>query len=126
MAGISLIVVLLSLCLPATMGGSTVKVIPNEIDDLLANPGMGWQTFHHFADEVKNLEGLPSASAYFRFYWRDIEPAEGQIDFYKWTDKLIKLGFDGPVCVEYCGAGDPHVAAEQDRLYLDKILAWIG
>ena len=53
----------------------TVK--PREIDDLLANPGMGWQTFHLFADEDAALDGLPSTSAYFRLYWSEIEPADG-------------------------------------------------
>ena len=54
-------------------------VKPREIADLLANPHMGWQTFHRFADEDPNLAGLPSGSAYFRFYWRDLEPQEGRI-----------------------------------------------
>ncbi len=49
---------------------------------------MGWQTFHTFADEDKNLAGLPSSSAYFRFYWREIEPTEGQIDFAKFDNLL--------------------------------------
>jgi len=65
-----------------------VKVEPAESDELLANPGMGWQTFHRFADEDPNLQGLPSASAYFRFYWREIEPQDGQVDFAKFDDLL--------------------------------------
>ncbi len=60
---------------------SAVRVEPQETDALLANPGMGWQTFHRFADEDPALEGLPSTSAYFRFYWREIEPHDGEIDF---------------------------------------------
>lgn len=59
-----------------------------ETEELLANPGMGWQTFHRFADEDPALEGLPSGCAYFRFYWSQIEPAEGQIDFAKFDDLL--------------------------------------
>jgi hypothetical protein len=65
-----------------------VQVEPRETDELFANPGMGWQTFHRFADEDKNLQGLPSASAYFRFYWREIEPQDGQIDFARFDDLL--------------------------------------
>ena len=65
-----------------------VRVEPRETDDLLANPGMGWQTFHRFADEDPNLAGLPSASAYFRFYWREIEPRDGEIDFARFDDLL--------------------------------------
>lgn len=65
-------------------------VQPKPIDDLLANPGMGWQTFHRFAGEDKNLQGLPSASAYFRFYWREIEPKENQVDFAMFDDLLSR------------------------------------
>jgi hypothetical protein len=67
-----------------------VTVRPKEMNDLLANPGMGWQTFHHFADEDKNLAGLHSTSAYFRFYWGDMEPAEGKIDFAKFDALLAR------------------------------------
>jgi len=90
MTGVSLIAAALNCCLVATVEVSTVKVTPKEIDELFANPGMGWQTFHRFADEDRNLEGLPSASAYFRFYWSEIEPAEGQIDFAKFDDLLVR------------------------------------
>jgi hypothetical protein len=65
-----------------------LRIEPREIDDLFPNPGMGWQTFHRFADGDQNLQGLPSASAYFRFYWREIEPKDGQIDFSR-LDELL-------------------------------------
>lgn len=65
-------------------------VEPRPIDDLLANPGMGWQTFHRFADEDRNLQGLPSGSAYFRFYWREIEKQDGNIDFAKFDGLLTR------------------------------------
>ena len=86
--------------LAAEEKGEMVRVEPTEIQDLLANPGMGWQTFHCFADEDRNLEGIPTGAAYFRFYWKDLEPVEGQIDFAK-LDALLahahsagqKLGF---------------------------------
>ena len=71
-----------------TNSASRVRVEPREIDDLFANPGTGWQTFHRFADEDKNLQGLPSGSAYFRFYWREIEPQDGKIDFGKFDELL--------------------------------------
>ena len=65
-----------------------MKAEPRETDELFASPGMGWQTFHRFADEDRNLQGLPSGSAYFRFYWREIEPQDGQIDFAKFDGLL--------------------------------------
>jgi hypothetical protein len=81
MVRVAVVAALLSCRLAAAQGGVNVKVTPKEIDDLLPNPGMGWQTFHRFADEDPNLAGLPSTSAYFRLYWSEIEPAEGEIDF---------------------------------------------
>jgi len=65
-----------------------MKVQPKETDELLANPHMGWQTFHHFADDDANLAGLPSGAAYFRFYWKVLEPAEGEINFPMLDDLL--------------------------------------
>lgn len=78
--------VLVAAVLAATAAGGgqaqqNVRVEPREINDLLANPGMGWQTFHKFADEDPALEGLPSSTAYFRFYWKAVEPEEGQINW---------------------------------------------
>ncbi len=67
---------------------SMVRVEPKQTDELLANPGMGWQTFHRFADEDRNLQGLPSGSAYFRCYWRDIESMDGQPDFARFDSLL--------------------------------------
>jgi hypothetical protein len=49
---------------------------------------MGWQTFHQFADQDKSLDGLPSGSAYFRFYWREVENKDGEIDFAKFDGLL--------------------------------------
>jgi len=92
-----------------------VRVQPRESEELLANPGMGWQTFHHFADDDKNLAGLPSGAAYFRFWWRDLEPTEGKIEFGK-VDELLahahragqKLGFRIMIAAsdQYMGAPD--------------------
>jgi len=67
---------------------AVIEIKPKEADELLANPGMGWQTFHRFADEDENLAGLPSSCAYFRFYWKELEPEEGKIDFRK-LDELL-------------------------------------
>src|SRR5947209_11013069 len=74
--------------LAASAPTANVVAEPKESDALLANPGMGWQTFHTFADEDRNLQGLPSSCAYFRFYWREIEPEEDRIDF-QHLDELL-------------------------------------
>ena len=70
--------------------GNTVTVEPVESTELFANPGMGWQTFHHYADNDDNLDGLPSGSAYFRFTWKTLEPTDGDIDVDQLGDKLAR------------------------------------
>lgn len=67
---------------------SSVTVEPQTSDEVLANPGMGWQTSHSFADDPANRDAPPSAAAYFRFTWRDLEPEEGKIRF-AFLDNLL-------------------------------------
>lgn len=89
----------------------TVIVRPKEIDDVLTNPGMGFMTFQRFnGDELnqglKWTEGYPieyqpfqgtlenkkhpmTSIAYFRIYWKFIEPEEGK---YRW--ELIDKALD--------------------------------
>lgn len=70
--------------------GATITVQPTEIDDLFANPGMGWQTFHSFANTDPTLAGLPSGSAYFRWTWKDLEPTNGTVNAGLIKDTLAK------------------------------------
>ncbi len=61
-----------------------VVVEPKASDELLVNPGMGFETFHCFnADErIRRLDYYPECSiAYYRFYWDKLEPREGRYDF---------------------------------------------
>ncbi len=60
---------------------TTITAKPQPISMLLANPGMGWQTFHTFADSDPTLAGLPSSTCYFRWYWKELEPADGEVNF---------------------------------------------
>lgn len=71
-----------------TSPAGTLTVEPVESVALFANPGMGWQTFHRFADNDPNLDGLPSGSAYFRFTWQSLEPTDGAIDVDRLGDTL--------------------------------------
>jgi hypothetical protein len=57
-----------------------VEVTPQESDELLANPGMGWETFYRAALDDPQLEGLPSSTAYIRWYWKRLEPRKGEVD----------------------------------------------
>ena len=68
----------------------TITVLFDETDELLANPGIGWETFEfdtlngsvpNSALTDTNLPAwLPSGSAYIRWAWRELEPVEGVIN----------------------------------------------
>ncbi|HNS95686.1 MAG TPA: DUF4832 domain-containing protein [Polyangiaceae bacterium] len=74
----------------ATESADTVVVEPTEIDTLFANPGMGWQTFHHVATEDDSLEGIPSGSAYYRYRWLRLQPTQETIDLEEIQNTLDK------------------------------------
>jgi len=57
-------------------------VVPEETDELLANPGMGWETFHRTRDKDRSLpDWIPSTIHYARWGWDTLEPEPGKIDF---------------------------------------------
>ena len=94
---------LLLLALSPLLAQDPVVVRPKELDDVLTNPGMGFMTFQRFNGDALNegqkwTEGFPIAYqefkgslenrnhpattiAYFRVYWRYIEPERGK---YNW------------------------------------------
>jgi len=50
-----------------------VTVVPEETDELLANPGIGWETFHRTCDKDKNLpDWIPSTVHYARWGWGNL------------------------------------------------------
>lgn len=49
--------------------------------------------------------------------------AGGHIDYRKVLGAITQAGYRGDYCIEYCGLGDPAVAARQDREYLSALLA---
>lgn len=74
----------LILCQGALFAQRIVTVRPQEIDDILINPGIGFMTFHRTNAEPINPENKnhPQVSIdYLRLYWNFFEPARGQ---YRW------------------------------------------
>ena len=58
-----------------------VTVTPKETNDILANPGMGWETFHRTANDDRNLPSwIVSTIHYARWGWKVLEPEKGKID----------------------------------------------
>ncbi len=73
-----------------TLKTEIVAVVPEETDELLANPGIGWETFHRTRDKDKNLpDWIPSTVHYARWGWGTLEPQPGKID-YAFLDKILK------------------------------------
>ena len=84
----------LVLSLAAVVPAQEVVVTPAETDAILANPGMGWQTFHHTSKQDKNLPSwLPSTMQYARWGWRDLEPQPGTLNT-EFLDKVLKETHD--------------------------------
>lgn len=66
-----------------------VTIVPQETDELLANPGLGWETFGRTRDRDRNLpDWIPSTVHYERWGWRVVEPRPGEID-YAFLDKVL-------------------------------------
>lgn len=54
---------------------------PVESSELLANPGIGWETFGYPAKADRNLPpGIPSTICYVRWGWAVLEPEPGKIN----------------------------------------------
>jgi len=110
-AGVSVTMALIvAFCAPG-LAQETVIIRPSEIDDVLTNPGIGFMTFQRFNGDTLNeakgwTEGKPivyqdfdgdlknedypdTTIAYFRIYWKFIEPEMGE---YRWDliDKALK------------------------------------
>ena len=61
--------------------GRVLTIVPEQTDEILANPGVGWQTFHRTAKQDKNLPSwIPSTVHYARYGWGELEPKQGQLD----------------------------------------------
>ena len=109
-AGISIAMTLIAVFSAPGLAQEIVIVRPQEIDDVLTNPGIGFMTFQRFNGDTLNeakgwTEGKPiiyqdfdgdlankdhpdTTIAYFRIYWKFIEPQRGK---YRWDliDKAL-------------------------------------
>lgn len=47
---------------------------------------------------------------------------DGDIDFYKVLSYINEKGYEGDICIEYVGAGDPAPKAKKDISYLKEVL----
>jgi hypothetical protein len=69
---------------------SPVVVKPDETDEILANPGMGWETFHCTSKQDRGRPAwIPSTVHYARWGWGDLEPQPGKINT-SFLDKVLR------------------------------------
>jgi len=71
-----------------------VVVTPEETDEILANPGIGWETFHHTSKQDRNLPSwIPSTVHYARWGWGELEPEPGKLNTV-FLDNVLKETHD--------------------------------
>ncbi|MBE3576185.1 MAG: sugar phosphate isomerase/epimerase [Limnochordales bacterium] len=71
---------------------------------------------------LKNCRRLPGAES--ADYSWTLEM--GHLDYYRILEALYRTGYSGFLTIEYCGQGDPSVAAAADIRYVRQILAEIA
>lgn len=66
-----------------------VTITPEITEEVLANPGMGWETFHQTSKQDKSLPPwIPSTVHYARWGWGELEPQPGKIN-HTFLDKIL-------------------------------------
>ena len=70
----------------SSLAEEQVIVKPEETDEILANPGIGWETFHQTSKQDKSLpKWIPSTIQYARWGWGELEPQPGKLNTAFWT-----------------------------------------
>jgi Domain of unknown function (DUF4832)/Beta-galactosidase len=86
---------ILSALLLGCAGSSQVVIVPVETDDTLVNPGRGFATTHCFNEDILDRRHPRSSLVQFRWYWNELEPEEGKIDFAMIDGMLEKARANG-------------------------------
>lgn len=78
---------LFSLVLSNSLRSEEITVRPTESDEVLVNPGIGFTSFERFKTDpldfgVDSKKHPESSIAYYRIYWKLLEPEQGKYD---WT-----------------------------------------
>jgi hypothetical protein len=75
------ITLILVLLMSGVVHAQQVVVTPEETDEILANPGMGWETFHCTGKQDKTLPSwIPSTVHYARWGWGELESMPGRLN----------------------------------------------
>ena len=102
---------LLALTLFACKGVEDIVVKPVRIDDTLLNPGRGFATTHVFNNSLGERLHPRCTVSQFRWYWNELEPEEGRIDF-RMIDSLLAQAHENGQKINFrimCQNGHPGV-----------------
>jgi hypothetical protein len=99
-------------------------VEPEVTNDVLINPGMGFETFNSFNGDERNrlAENYPECSiAYFRFYWSKLEPREGTYNF-DLIDSLLEKGQQNgqDLALRFMPTSSADLSAGTPQWYMEK------
>lgn len=75
------------------VSAQTTTINPIESNEILYNPGMGFANFHDsWGGPTPSFAAYPTARvAYFRWYWNELEPVEGQYNFAMVDDVINRM-----------------------------------
>src|SRR5271166_5787760 len=95
-ASLAFLLLLCPFCLPSygedarLPSNDLVTITPEQTSEILTNPDMGWETFHHSNRHDRNLPSwIPSTVYYIRWGWGELEPRPGKIN-YDLLDRVMK------------------------------------
>ncbi len=72
---------LLAVLLLSCGGARQVEVLPAPSDQFLLNPHRGFATTHQFNDNIRGIRHPQCTIVQFRWYWDELEPEEGKVNF---------------------------------------------
>lgn len=66
-------------------------VRPRElVDQIISNPGMGWQSGDRVNASGFDSQGLPNKIAYIKYYWRNLETSPGVFNWNTFDQRLLQ------------------------------------
>jgi hypothetical protein len=65
----------------APVSSPGVAYDPAELFGVIRNPNMGWESTDMVNSAGQDSQGFPNTIAYYKFYWKDLEPSRGVYDW---------------------------------------------
>lgn len=102
-----------------------ITVHPQPLDTILTNPGIGVETFQdNWGMPLQTPEQYPATTVdYYRFYWDELEPQEGQINFAMLDSIIAKAKAQTPskqIALRVMDLDEPTSGSKLPRWLIDK------